>query len=124
MGTRREDGAHAEELAARFLTARGYRVLHRNHQIRSGELDLVARSPDGTLCFVEVRARADVAHGRPGETVTRAKQARLVSAARHYLATKVRGEPPCRFDVVEIVGDLAATPHLEHIEDAFRLDDL
>ena len=59
MTTRRELGQRAEELAARFLVARGYRVLHRNHQIRSGELDLVARSPDGTVCFVEVRARAE-----------------------------------------------------------------
>ena len=124
MTTRRELGNRAEELAARFLTARGYRVLHRNHQIRSGELDLVAQSSDGTLCFVEVRARAELGFGRPGETVGRAKRARLVSAARHYLATEVRGEPPCRFDVIEVIGDLAGSPQFEHIEDAFRLDDL
>ena len=121
--TRRQEGAHAEDLAAGFLSARGYRILHRNHQIRSGELDLIAQSPDGTLCFVEVRARADVGFGRPAETVTHAKRRRLISAARHYLATKVRGEPPCRFDVVEVIGDPRA-PRLEHIADAFRLDDL
>jgi putative endonuclease len=120
--TRREDGARAEDLAARFLSDRGYRVLHRNHQIRSGELDLVVQAPDGTLCFVEVRARADVAFGRPAETVTHAKRRRLISAARHYLATRVRGEPPCRFDVIELIG-AGASVHIEHIPDAFRLDD-
>ena len=121
--TRREEGARAEDLAARFLSARGYRILHRNHQIRSGELDLVAQAPDGTLCFVEVRARASAGFGSPAETVTHAKRRRLISAARHYLATHVRGEPPCRFDVVEVLG-AGATPHVEHLADAFRLDDL
>ena len=121
--TRRQEGALAEDLAARFLSARGFRILQRNHQIRSGELDLVVEAPDGTLCFVEVRARTDVGFGRPAETVTFAKRRRLISAARHYLATRVRGEPPCRFDVVEIIGNVAAGARLEHIEDAFRLDD-
>ena len=120
--TRREEGTRAEDLAARFLSDRGYRILDRNHQIRSGELDLVAQAPDGTLCFVEVRARADVGFGRPAETVTRSKQRRLISAARHYLATRVRGEPPCRFDVIEVIG-AGPAPALEHIPDAFRLDD-
>jgi putative endonuclease len=122
--SRRDVGALAEDLAARHLIARGYRVLHRNHLIRGGELDLVACAPDGTICFVEVRARADVAHGRPGETVGSRKRARLVAAARHYLATEVRGEPPCRFDVVELVGALDASPQITHIADAFRLEDL
>jgi putative endonuclease len=124
MGTnRRQEGAHAEELAARYLVARAYRVLHRNYQIRSGELDLVVSAKDGTLCFVEVRARADVSYGEPAETVTRSKRSRLISAARHYLATQARGEPPCRFDVVEVVGDISGAPLIRHIEDAFRLDD-
>ena len=124
MGTnRRLEGAHAEELAARYLVARGYRVLHRNHQIRSGELDLVVSAPDGTLCFVEVRARADVSFGQPAETVGRTKRGRLISAARHYLATKTRGEPPCRFDVVEVIGEISGDPRIHHIADAFRLDD-
>jgi putative endonuclease len=126
MGSRRDDGTRAEDLAARHLERLGYRLLHRNYQVRSGELDLVVRAPDGTLCFVEVRARADVAHGRPGETVTFAKQRRVIAAARAYLAAHVRGEEPaCRFDVVEIIGalDAAVPPRVEHIPDAFRLPD-
>jgi putative endonuclease len=124
--TRRDDGSRAEDLAARHLERLGYRLLHRNYLVRSGEIDLVVRAPDGTLCFVEVRARADVAHGRPAETVSSAKQRRIVSAARAYLAAHVRGaEPPCRFDVVEVLGPQggATPPEIVHIADAFRLPD-
>ncbi len=120
--TRREDGAAAEQLAAEHLVGRGYRIVDRNYLIRAGELDLIVGAPDGTLCFVEVRSRAGVGFGRPAETVTHAKRRRLIAAARHYLATRVRGEPPCRFDVVEIVGE-GRGKTIEHIADAFRLDD-
>jgi putative endonuclease len=118
--SRRATGARFEALAARHLDRLGYRLLHKNYTIRGGELDLVAIAPDGTLCFVEVRARADAAHGTPAETVRADKRERLVKAARHYLATQIRGEPPCRFDVISIVGR-GARPTIDHIEDAFRL---
>jgi putative endonuclease len=113
---RRAQGTRYEALAARHLERLGYRLVDRNYTIRSGEIDLVARAPDGTLCFVEVRARADASFGTPAETISAEKRRRIVTAARHYLATKVRGEPPCRFDVVAITGE-----HVEHIPDAFRL---
>ncbi len=53
---RKADGAAAEALAARFLEARGLRVLRRNLRTRFGELDLIAQDDD-TLVFVEVRLR-------------------------------------------------------------------
>jgi putative endonuclease len=113
----RSEGFAAEDRAARHLERLGFRLLHRNYSVRAGEIDLVACAPDGTLCFVEVRARAGAAFGTPAETVTGKKQRRIVAAARHYLATRVAGpEPVCRFDVVEIEGD-----ELRLIIDAFRL---
>jgi putative endonuclease len=91
-------GARAEALAAAFLEARGLAILARNVRSRHGELDLVAR--DGaTLVFVEVRLRRGTAFGGAAASITPAKQARLLAAARGYLATLPR-EPPCRFDAV------------------------
>ncbi len=58
---------------------------------------------DGTLVFVEVRARADAAHGGAAASVTPAKQRRLVYAAQHYLMRHA-SPPPCRFDVVALDG--------------------
>ena len=49
------------------------------------EVDLILRERDGTLVFVEVRARADASHGGALASVDAAKQRRLVRAAQHYL---------------------------------------
>jgi hypothetical protein len=46
------------------------------------------RDRDGTLVFVEVRARADMRHGGAAASIGAAKRARLVFAARHYLAAQ------------------------------------
>lgn len=66
-----------------------------------GEIDLIMRAADGTLVFVEVRARACAAHGGAAASISRVKQLRVVRAARHFLL-RVRPLPPCRFDVVLI----------------------
>jgi putative endonuclease len=85
------------------LVQRNYRVA-RGPQARGGEIDLILRERDGTLVFVEVRARRDTAHGGAAASVGAVKQRRLVFAAQHYLAT-LRTVPPCRFDVIAIDGE-------------------
>ncbi|MEW5787032.1 MAG: YraN family protein [Pseudomonadota bacterium] len=95
-------GAAAEEQAARHLTARGLRLLARNYRCKGGEIDLVMADGD-TLVFVEVRARAPSRFGSAGESITAAKRARVVLAARHYLASQ-RLDRPCRFDAVLLDG--------------------
>ncbi len=98
----RRRGEEAEEQAARFLAARGLRVVARNYRTRQGEVDLVAQ--DGaTLVFVEVRARRDARFGGAAASVDGRKQRRIVAAARHFLA-RLGAEPPCRFDVLAIEG--------------------
>jgi putative endonuclease len=70
----------------------------------AAEVDLILRAPDGTLVFVEVRARTGHGHGGAAASVTGAKQRRIVRAAQHYLMG-LPVLPPCRFDVVAIDGD-------------------
>jgi len=103
-------GRAGEALAQRHLEARGLRILARNYRVArgrsrpGGEIDLVAIEPDGTLVFVEVRVRRGHMGGGAAASVGPAKQARLVHAARHWLAALPR-VPPCRFDVVAVDGD-------------------
>lgn len=73
---------------------------------------------DGTIVFVEVRARADLAHGGAAASVTSAKQRKLVYAARHYLLRHAT-PPPCRFDVVALDGD-----RIEWLQAAFDAPEL
>ena len=99
-------GGSAEELAAAFLARHGFAILARNYRTRMGEIDLVAQ--DGaTLVFVEVRLRKGGRFGGALASITSAKRARLVAAARHYLM-RLGKEPFCRFDVVAVdeVGEI------------------
>ncbi|MCZ8075324.1 MAG: YraN family protein [Paucibacter sp.] len=103
-------GQAAEDTALRHLQAQGLQLLERNYRVaagpraRAGEVDLILRARDGTLVFVEVRARAGLSHGGAAASVTSRKQARLIYAAQHYLLRHA-SPPPCRFDVVAIDGD-------------------
>jgi putative endonuclease len=103
-------GRTGEDLALRYLVARGLRLLERNYRVargpsrRGGEIDLILRDQDGTLVFVEVRARRQASAGGAAASISAAKRARLVYAAHHYLALQIR-LPPCRFDVVAVDGE-------------------
>lgn len=98
-------GTDAEDQALVHLQRQGLRLLQRNYRVargpsrRAGEIDLVMRDRDGTLVFVEVRARSDAQHGGAAASVTAAKRRRLVYAAQCYLM-RLAAPPPCRFDVV------------------------
>ncbi len=119
-GTPKILGSEAEDLALRYLQQRGLRLVERNYRVaagpsaRAGEVDLILRDKDGTLVFVEVRARADLRHGGAAASVTPAKQRRLIYAAQHYLLTMAT-PPPCRFDVLAIDGEA-----IEWIQAAFE----
>lgn len=113
-------GTRGEDLAARLLEDRGFRILQRNWRRPEGEVDLVAED-DGVLVFVEVRSRTGDEHGHPLETVNKQKQRRLVRAARLYLQESAMHWNETRFDVVGIIFPKeGGTPTLMHIEDAFR----
>ena len=103
-GQSAEDRAWAHlQRAGLSLVARNYR-LARGPTARGGEIDLICRERDGTLVFVEVRARAATSHGGAAASVGPAKRASLVLAAQHFIAT-LPVVPPCRFDVVAIDGE-------------------
>ena len=57
-----------------------------------------------TIGFIEVRTRTDARHGSAADSVTPAKQRRLLLTAQRYLQ-RFRLPPACRFDVVTIDGD-------------------
>ena len=104
-------GARAEDLCADLLRASGLRILERNWRCRHGEIDLIAEER-GTLVFAEVRMRSGNAYGGAAESVTQAKRARLIAAARLYLTRKP--EVACRFDVF-----LVDPARIEWVRNAF-----
>ena len=92
-----QEGARAEDLCADLLRAAGLRLVERNWRCRLGEIDLIAEDR-GTVVFAEVRMRSPGGFGGAAESVTAAKQGRLIAAARLYLMRRPDAE--CRFDVL------------------------
>lgn len=107
---RKTTGDAAEARAEHWLAGQGLQPLARNYRVargrsaRGGEVDLILRERDGTLVFVEVRARADARHGGAAASIGAAKRQRIVFAAQYYLM-RLGSPPPCRFDVVTVEGD-------------------
>ncbi|HET8711868.1 MAG TPA: YraN family protein [Spongiibacteraceae bacterium] len=98
--TKTDSGAAIENAAAMWLQAQGMACVARNFRCRGGEIDLIMR--DGrTLVFVEVRLRNREDFGNAAESVTAAKQRRVIHAAQYYLATHLGcADLACRFDVL------------------------
>jgi putative endonuclease len=119
MSTNGETGRIGEDVAALFLSQRGWSILDRNvRYARAGELDIVASRGD-VLAFIEVKTRRSLAYGIPAEAVTFAKRRRIRGLASRYLAERRPRAASVRFDVVEVEPDARGTFLIRHVEDAF-----
>lgn len=107
---------NAEQQACDFLISQGLTLIERNFRCYYGELDLIMQ--DGkTRVIVEVRYRKNAKFGSALESVTRAKQTKLINATEIYLSSQQNNELlPIRFDVVGISGN----GQLQWIKNAFE----
>lgn len=94
-------GRQAEARAAAWLAAHGLKIIARNVSCRGGELDLICLE-NGMLVFVEVRLRTNSYFGGAIESITLAKQRRIIFAAKRWLIGdgQLHQNRPCRFDAV------------------------
>lgn len=114
-------GRYGEDLACKYLQAKGYKILKRNFRCRRfGEIDIVA-SKAGVLSFIEVKTRASLRYGMPAEAVTLAKQRKIYRVAQYYLQCEglTSRIPMLSFDVVEIIVEGAAGVRLFHYPHCF-----
>lgn len=117
---RQQLGRDAEEAAARFLQSRQLTILRRNYRCRTGELDIIAETPDGVVVIAEVRLRADMRYGGGAASVDWRKQRRIQRAACHLLAREpALARRALRFDVLDLAPDGADGYRIEWIRQAF-----
>jgi putative endonuclease len=98
-----DKGELYEDRALTFLLQQGQVLVGRNYRCKWGELDLLM-DEQGVLVIVEVRYRKNDRYGSALESITAAKQARIIAATKHYIVAK-KIDQPIRFDVVAITGD-------------------
>lgn len=115
-------GSLGEDIAANFLTARGYRILERNFRCKGGEVDIIARDPvDRSLVFIEVKTRRGLTYGVPQLAVTPFKQRQISKAALTWLSKNRLLDTNARFDVIAILLHTDAAHSIEQIQNAFEL---
>jgi putative endonuclease len=108
-------GRWGEDEAAAYLIANGYSLQARNVRSAHGEIDIVA-SKDGLLIFVEVKTRRSHDFAYPEDSVTRRKQAYLLSAAEAYLQAHPQSGDNWQFDVIAVEGLPGGKAQIEHFE--------
>jgi len=114
---RRKLGDWGERRAAEFLQGQGYRIIERNWRCAAGEVDVIAW--DGTcLAFIEVRTRRNRRYGTPEESVTLAKQVKLIALAQTYLQRHPELECEWRIDVVAVELRSPLPPRIHLIRNA------
>lgn len=111
-------GQSGEDLAADYLVRAGYTILVRNYRQNSGEIDIIAEEK-GTLVFIEVKTRKNLAFGSPAAAVTPRKQRQISKVAQEYLMRHNLFDRPARFDVVSIL--MGRVPVIEVVPNAFDL---
>lgn len=113
-------GKSGEQLAARFLCTKGYRILEKNYRTSRGEIDIIA-SNGKVLVFTEVKTRKGDFLESPLAAVTLKKQRQISMVAQEYLSSHNLFDTEARFDVIAIKLKDGMHPHIEHIENAFDL---
>ena len=109
-------GKQAEELAAKFLLAKGYRILKTNWRSGKKEIDIIC-SHRKCLVIVEVKSRITRIHPVAGEIVGMKKQRNLIAAAEGFIR-RYNISLPTRFDIISVVFS-GYDFDIEHIENAF-----
>ncbi len=120
MATEKESlGKLGEDLACKFLKKKGYKVVERNYWQPWGELDIVARSPEKILVFVEVKTVKGSPPMITGEDqFTRAKVTKFRRTAELYAnSSKHLTSKGWRIDLVAVTidGDIAEVKHYENV---------
>ena len=116
MASHNELGKEAEEMAAKWLTEKGYIILHRNWRHSYHEIDIVAKKGE-MLHFVEVKARQGNFFGNPEDSVTKKKFKHIQRAADEFLFLNP-GHKWVQYDI------LAITLHKYKETEYFLLEDV
>jgi putative endonuclease len=110
---------HFENIALRWLKARGLKTVAKNYHSRAGEIDLIMLDQE-SLCFIEVKYRTSQDFGGAAYSIPRSKQQKIIQTALSFIShqTKYRKYPK-RFDALLIEPGIDEPYDVNWIKDAF-----
>lgn len=117
-------GARGEQVAAKWLTAHGWRIADRRFRNGHRDIDLIATRAVGDggrlVAFVEVKTRKTDSFGGPLGAVGWRKQRELARSAKVWIDRHPAAADTFRFDVIGVIlgcGNI----RVAHVENAFML---
>ena len=112
-------GELGERIAERWLRRRGWRVVQRRFRTGHRDIDLVVER-DGTVAFVEVKARRGADFGGPVQAVNHRKRKELERSALVWIDRHGKEAESYRFNVVGVLLQ-GADVRICHVANAFNL---
>lgn len=76
------------DAAARYLESKGYEIVERDWACRFGTIDIIAKDPYGTLCFIDVKTRQYHEEDSPSDDYTRIGRKQFEKIALCYLMVR------------------------------------
>lgn len=110
-------GNTGEDITAKFLQKKGYKIIERNFLCRQGEIDIIAKK-DKEYVFCEVKTRRNAKYGKPVDSVNFTKKKHIWEATKYYLYKNNLWNAYVRFDIIEIymVKNKFYIHHLKNVE--------
>ena len=96
-----QKGKLGEEIALKYITSKGGKIIEKNYRTKIGEVDLIAKL-NGEIVFVEVKSRSNINYGYPSEAVNYKKRKKITTVAKFYILDNSLQDTSIRFDVIEV----------------------
>ena len=107
-------GRSGEAVVVAYLKQKNYLILEQNFYSKMGEIDIIAKSSDQILVFVEVKSYQANSMVSPYEAVTPSKLKKIKNTALFYTLKKGITDQMMQIDLV-IVKNGVVVDHLENI---------
>lgn len=117
MAHHNNTGILGEKMAAKYLSEKGFTILHQNWRHSHWEVDVIA-SLNNVLHFIEIKTRRTQKFGFPEDDVTKKKIQNLINASEEYLFTNP-GWKLIQFDILSITLLKNKEPEFFFIEDVY-----
>ena len=113
--TNKQIGDFGESKASEYLKLKNYKIIKRNYRVRNGEIDIIAKAPDDTLVFIEVKARSNQSYGHALESITPTKLQKIRKTSLFYIyKNQNETEHTYRYDVIYFQNN-----RMEHLENIY-----
>jgi putative endonuclease len=112
MARHNDFGRRGEDMAAGWLTDKGFDILHRNWRHGRSEIDIIAIRED-IYHFIEIKSSQGRIFGAPEERVGKAKLRRIMRVAAHWLyLRRISSAHRVQYDVLAVRRNAGITEYV------------